>query len=64
MHLCFSCISYLPFGTEIAGGTKTQPCWILTNNNVLERVRGRSLFIAWGVGGGMGRRILGGSLDF
>ena len=51
MHLCFSCISYLPFGTEIAGATKTQPCWILTNNNVLERFRGRSLFIAWGVGG-------------
>ena len=26
MHLCFSCISYLSFGTEIAGETKTQPC--------------------------------------
>ena len=45
-------ISYLPFGIEIAGGTKTQPCWILTNYNVLDRFRGRSLFIAWGVGGG------------
>ena len=26
MHLCFSCISYLSFGTEIARKTKTQPC--------------------------------------
>ena len=30
MHLCFSCVSYLSFGTEIAwettGETKTQPC--------------------------------------
>ena len=26
MHLCFSCISYLSFGTEIAGETKTRPC--------------------------------------
>ena len=26
MHLCFSCISYLSFGTEIAGETKPQPC--------------------------------------
>ena len=25
MHLCFSCISYLSFGTEIAGETKPQP---------------------------------------
>ena len=24
MHLCFSCISYLSFGTEIAGESKTQ----------------------------------------
>ena len=31
MHLCFSCISYLSFGTEIAEETKTQPCSILTN---------------------------------
>ena len=35
MHLCFSCISYLSFGTEIAGETKTQPRYILTNNNVV-----------------------------
>ena len=33
MHLCFSCISYLSFGTEIAEETKTQTCKILTNNN-------------------------------
>ena len=26
MHLCFSCISYLYFVTEIAGKTKTQAC--------------------------------------
>ena len=26
MHLCFCCISYLSFGTEIMGETKTQPC--------------------------------------
>ena len=37
LHLCFSCISYLSFGTEIAEETKTQPCLILTNNNALDR---------------------------
>ena len=31
MHLCFSCISYLSFGTEIEGETKTQPCLIDLN---------------------------------
>ena len=35
MHVCFSCISYLSFGTEIAGETKPQLCQILTNNNSL-----------------------------
>ena len=33
MHLCFSCISYLYFGIEIAGETKSQQharsiCWL------------------------------------
>ena len=28
-HLCFSCISYLSFGIEIAAETKPQPCYIL-----------------------------------
>ena len=33
MHLCFSCISYLSFGIEIAGETKPQQhagsiCWL------------------------------------
>ena len=31
MHLCFSCISYFSFGTEIAGEIKTQPCLIDLN---------------------------------
>ena len=31
MHLCFSCISYLSFGTEIVREAKTQP------NNALDR---------------------------
>ena len=26
VHLCISCISYLSFGTVIAGETKTQQC--------------------------------------
>ena len=34
MHLCLSCISYLSFGTEIAGETKTQPCQILTSTTM------------------------------
>ena len=25
-NLCFSCISFFSFGTEIAGETKPQPC--------------------------------------
>ena len=37
MHLCFSFILYLSFGTEIVGVTKPQTCQILTNNNVLNR---------------------------
>ena len=37
MHLCLSCISYLSFSTEIAGETKTQPRYILTNNNAIDR---------------------------
>ena len=44
MHLCFSCISYLSFGTEIVGGSKPQPCWILTNNNTLDRFVGYIVF--------------------
>ena len=44
MHLCLSCISYLSFGTEIAGETKTQPCLILTNNNALDRFIGYIVF--------------------
>ena len=31
MRLCFSCISYLCFGTEIAGEIKTEPCLIDLN---------------------------------
>ena len=27
--MCFSCISYLSFGIEIAAETKPQPCYIL-----------------------------------
>ena len=44
MHLCFHCISYFSFGTEIAGGTKPQPCQILTNNNTLDRFIGYIVF--------------------
>ena len=40
MHLCFSCISYLSFGTEIAGETKTQPCLIDLN----QQQRARSIY--------------------
>ena len=36
MHFCFSCISYLSFGTEIAGETVLD----LTNNNALDRFIG------------------------
>ena len=44
MHLCFYCISYFSFGTEIAGETKPQPCQILTNNNTLDRFIGYIVF--------------------
>ena len=44
MHLSFSCILDLSFGTEIAGETKTQPCQILTNNNALDRFTGYIVF--------------------
>ena len=45
MHLCFSCISYLSFGTEIAGETKPQPCFrILTNINTLDLFIGYIVF--------------------
>ena len=41
MHLCFSCISYLSFGTEIEGETKPQPCFrILTNISTLDQFIG------------------------
>ena len=39
MHLCFSCISYLSFGTEIVGETKTQLCLIDLN----QQQRARSI---------------------
>ena len=49
MHLCFSCISYLPFGTEIAGETKTQLCCVTkTNNNALDRFIGYIVFAGQG----------------
>ena len=48
MHLCFSCISYLSFGTEIQGETKPQPCQILTNNNTLDRFVGYIVFAGRG----------------
>ena len=44
MHFCFSCISYLSFGTEITGETKPQMCQILTNNNTLDRFIGYIVF--------------------
>ena len=44
MHLCFSCISYLSFGTEIARETKPQPSYILTKNNALDRFIGYIVF--------------------
>ena len=40
LHLCFSCISYLSFGTEITGDTKTQPCLIDLN----QQQRTRSIY--------------------
>ena len=48
MHLCFSCISYLCFGTEITGEIKPQPCYILTNNNTLDRFVGYIVFAGRG----------------
>ena len=48
MHFCFSCISYLPFGTEIVRQTKTQPCYILANNNALDRFLGYIVFAGRG----------------
>ena len=48
MHLCFSCISYLSFGTEIQWETKPQPCQILTNNNTLDRFVGYIVFAGRG----------------
>ena len=48
MHLCFSCISYLSFGTEIQGETKPQPCQILTKNNTLDRFVGQIVFAGRG----------------
>ena len=33
------------FGTEIAGETKTQPCYILTNNNAFNRFTGFNSFL-------------------
>ena len=44
MHLCFSCISYLSFGTEIEAETKPQPSQILTNINTLDRLIGYIVF--------------------
>ena len=44
MYFCFSCISYLSFGTEIQGETKPRPCQILTNNNTLDRFVGYIVF--------------------
>ena len=50
MHFCFSRISYFSFGTEIARQTKTQPlpCYILTNNNALDRFLGYMVFAGRG----------------
>ena len=48
MHICFCCISYLSFGSEIVGETKTQPCQILTNNNTLYRLIGYIIFAGRG----------------
>ena len=44
MHLCFYCISYWSFGSEIAGETKPQPCYILNNSNTLDRFIGFIVF--------------------
>ena len=40
MHLCFSCITYLSFGTEIAGETKTQVAVLDLN----QQQRARSIY--------------------
>ena len=40
MHLCFSCISYLSFGTEIAGETKTHVAVLDLN----QQQRARSIY--------------------
>ena len=40
MHLCFSCISYLSFGTEIAGETKTHAAVLDLN----QQQRARSIY--------------------
>ena len=48
MHFCFSCILYLSFGTEITGETKPQMCYILTNNNTLDRFIGYIVFAVRG----------------